>query len=401
HGIEPPERRRAAGKDHAGTLSLRVAVSGARLEIRVRDDGGGIAVDRLAAEAVARGMMTPAQAAYAGDDRLRLLVFQPGLSTADTLSTAAGRGIGMSIVRRVVDRLQGNITLHSAQGQGTEVVLSVPVSVMAQQIVLLRVRGQVFGVPAPALARIVQVAADAVRQVDGGSAALVDGDEVPLADLGAVLGLPGDAPDCCRGLLWVVAIRTPTGVLGLVVDDVLEVRDLPVAPLDAPLADDDRLVGTVMLEREKLALVLSPAGLRMEGGAASRGAVALNCRALPPRILVVDDSPTIRALERSILEAHAYRVDSAEDGREALDRMENDPPDVVVSDLDMPRLDGFGLLVAMRGHPRLSTVPVVLVSSRDSDDDRRRGLALGAAAYLIKTRFSQGEFLNVIGRLSS
>lgn len=398
HGIETPAARRAAGKDETGHLTLRVATVGPRLEIRVADDGAGISADRLAQAAVARGILGPAEVDRADEDRLRQLVFHPGLSTAGRLSTTAGRGMGMAIVRRLVDRLQGDVVLHSRPGQGTEVVMSVPVTVLAQRVVLVRAAGRLFGLPAPSVVRLLQLPAQAVVAVAGSAVALVEEREVPLAELAALMGLTAAHP--VRDSLCVVLVRVGAEVIGLAVDAVEDVRDLPVSPLEAALVDDPRLVGTVTLEAGALALMLSPAGLR-----AGQVVGAPTLHAAPPGppalVLVVDDSPTIRSLERTILEAHSYRVEVAVDGRDALERIERSRPDVVVSDIEMPRLDGLGLLAAMRADPRLADLPVVLVSSRADEETRGRAVALGAHGYLLKTHFDQREFLDTIGRLTA
>lgn len=398
HGVEPIAERRAAGKDATASLTLRVATVGPRLEVRVADDGAGIAVDRLAREAVARGILSPAQAERAEADTLRQLVFHPGLSTAGRVSTTAGRGMGMAIVRRLVDRLQGDVLLHSQPGRGTEVVMSVPVTVLAQRVVLVRAAGQTFGLPAPSVVGLLALPAQAVVMVDGGSVAVLDERELPLAELGALMGL--GAPHESGANLSVALVRVGPEVVGLAVDGVEDVRDLQVSPFDPMLVDDPRLVGTVTLEGGALALVLSPAGLR-----AGRVTGAVSPRVGPPRpparVLVVDDSPTIRSLERTILEAHSYRVDVAVDGRDALERMERLRPDLVVSDIEMPRLDGLGLLAAMRADARLADLPVVLVSSRADTEARQRAAELGAQGYVLKTRFDQREFLDIIGRLTA
>lgn len=396
HGIEPPHERVAAGKDPAGRLVLSVVPAGPRLEVKVADDGRGLDTARLAAEAVARGVISAAQAARADADRLRQLVFLPGLSTAESLTTAAGRGMGMAIVRRVADRLQGQVRVESRPGAGTQVVLSVPLGALAQRLVLVRAHGRCFALPAQAVSRITMLDADAPVRVDGDVLAMIDGREVPLGHLGVLLGLPGSPP--AGDSLCVVLAHGATELVGLVVEAVLDVRELPVAPLEPPLADDPRLAGAVMLEQGILALVLAPTAL------AVRGSQAAELLAEPPPkraplVLVVDDSNTTRTLERSILESHGYRVEVAVDGRDALDRLAGMVPDVVVSDLDMPRLDGFGLLAAIRSDSRLGGVPVVLVSSRGSDADRQRGLSLGADAYIVKTRFDQDDLLRTLGRL--
>ncbi|MGE5514408.1 MAG: response regulator [Bacteroidota bacterium] len=397
HGIETPAQRLAAGKDPTGHLTLSVASSGPRLEIRVGDDGAGIAVARLAQEAVARGLLGPDQAARADDDQMRQLAFHPGLSTADHLSTTAGRGMGMAIVRRLVDRLQGQVELRGRPGGGTEVVIRVPVSIMVQRVVLVQAGGRLFGLPASAVVRLLHVPASAVVMLEGRAVVTVDNAELPLADLAGLLGLPaggGRDADLCVAL-----VRTAGEVVALSVDNVADTRDQWVSPLEPSLVDDPRLAGTVTLAGGVLALVLSPGGLR---GALTATTISLpKPPRAPPLVLVVDDSPTIRALERAILEAHSYRVEVAVDGRDALDRMARRRPDLVVSDIEMPRLDGLGLLAAMRADPALAEVPVVLVSSRTSPESRNAGMALGAGGYLLKTRFDQREFLDTIERLTA
>lgn len=225
---------------------------------------------------------------------------------------------------------------------------------------------------------------------------VIDDVEVPLTDLAGLLGLPrGERRD---GDLCIALVRAAGEVLAFSVDRVADTRDLWVSPLEPALVDDPRLAGTVTLAGGVLALVLSPGGLR-DGNAAA--AFMPKPPRVSPLVLVVDDSPTIRALERAILEAHSYRVEIAVDGRDALERMARRRPDLVVSDIEMPRLDGLGLLAAMRADPRLAAVPVVLVSSCTSPERRDAGTALGAGGFLLKTRFDQREFLETIERLTA
>ncbi|MBC7951329.1 MAG: response regulator [Rhodospirillaceae bacterium] len=401
HGIEGRAERMAAGKDPVGHLSLSVAASGPRLEVRVTDDGRGLDARVVGREAAARGLMDPAQVEHADPDRLRQLIFEPGFTTAHAVTTTAGRGMGMSIVRKVVNRLQGNVELNSQPGQGTEVMMSVPVTLLAQRLVLVEVRGQVFGLPAAALVRLAMVPTDTMVRVEGQVLAVIDEFEVPLVDLGNLLSLPGSMELGTEAS--VAVMRHGRTRLGLVADRFRDVRDLPVAALDLPLTNDSRLAGTVVLKDGGLALVLSPVGLAMYATIPAVAAfVAKPVVRKVPAVLVVDDSITTRTLERSILETHGYRVILAVDGRDAMEKLIGAGvvrPDIVVSDLEMPRLDGFGLLSAIRSDARLRSLPVILVSSRDTPADRERGLTLGADAYIVKTRFDQDDLLRTIERL--
>lgn len=397
HGIELPAERLAAGKPAAGLIRLSVRAEAGRLTLRVQDDGRGLDVAAIARRAVAGGLLGEEEAGRRDPDTLRQLVFEPGLSTAGAVSAFAGRGMGLPIVRRVVTRLQGTVEARPAEGGGAVVTLRVPVTVMAQRVVLARAGGQMFALPSVAVQRLAVVAGDSLVPVDGQPGALVDGGECRLVDLGGLLGL---APVAAGPAVAVAILSQERPRLGLVVESFADVRDLPVAALEAPLAEHPLLAGTVLLDDGRLVLVLAPAGLAAAArpGAGAPGPPAV--RAEPPLVLVVDDSITTRTLEKSILESHGYRVDLAVDGRQALELLAQRRPTVVVSDIEMPRLDGFGLLAAMKRSRDWRDIPVVLVSSRDSATDRERGLRLGAGAYIVKTRFDQDDLLEAIGRLA-
>lgn len=389
HGIEPPEERLAEGKEGEGRLSLSVAAQGGRLVVEIADDGRGIDTAAVQKVAAARGLLAT------GDrESLQRLIFLPGFSTARAVTTGAGRGMGMAIAQGVATRLQGSLEVDSAPGRGTRVILAVPLALLAQPLLLLKARGEVFALPVSALGGVHSLSVDDLIPLEGGSAAVIDGVQVRLVDLGALLGLAGrmrTGRSACVAVINHGPVR-----LGVVADRFLDVREYVVMALDPPLAEDERLAGSVVLDDGRLVLVLVPAALL---SLAVPGKVALvPCAAAAPRrtVLVVDDSSTTRALERGLLETQGYKVLLATNGRDALERMAEEVPWLVVSDIEMPELDGFGLLAAMRGDPRLVAVPVVVVSSRDGPADRARGRALGVVAHLSKTGFDQDEFLNIV-----
>lgn len=398
HGIEPPGERVAAGKPPLGLVRLEARVAAGRLVVTVADDGRGIDPRALARRAVERGLLSPEAAARADAAQLRQLAFEPGLSTSGAVTAFAGRGMGMSIVRKVVGHLHGSVAVDGRAGGGTVATLTVPVAIAAERLLLLEVRHQIFALPGSAVERVGSAAVpDDLVTVDGvAMAAMGAGDRVPLADLGLILGLP--PPETPAASLVVAVLRAAR--VGLVVDALGEVVDLPVDALAPPLADDPLLAGSVVLPDGRLVLVLSAPALA-SGAIGGRAALAKAPRARPPPlVLVVDDSITTRMLEKSILESHGYRVALAVDGRQALDMLAGQRPDVVVSDIEMPRLDGFGLLAAIKRSPALRDIPVVLVTSRATESDHERGLELGAAAYIVKTRFDQDDLLEAIGRLA-
>lgn len=398
HGLEPAGERRAAGKDPTGALTLSVQGGGGRVMVTVRDDGRGIDPRAVGRAAARRGLIDEAEAEHGDPDRLRMLLFEPGFSTSGQVSTFAGRGMGLAIIRRLAARLQGTVDLESEPGRGSAISLVVPITVLAQRVVLAVVRGQIFGLPATALVRVAGVAREQMVVAGGRTLARIDGEDVPLADLGALLDLPGEF--LAERDLCVAVMRHGAGRLGLVVDAFRDIRDLPVAALEPPLADDPRLGGVVSLDAGRLALVLSPAGLMVPGSARAAPPPRQPPPRQPPLVLVVDDSMTTRTLEQSILHGHGYRVMVAVDGRDALLKMAEQQPDLVVSDVEMPNMDGFALLTEIKGRPEWNGIPVVLVTSRDSPEDIARSQALGADDYIIKTRFDQEDWLATIARLT-
>ncbi|WP_448187762.1 hybrid sensor histidine kinase/response regulator [Azospirillum sp. sgz301742] len=392
HGIEPPDERVSAGKRPGGHILFEASVSGSRLRLRIEDNGRGLdlaAIRRRAGSLAAQDGELP-------DDRLLELLFEPGFSTAETVTEIAGRGMGLSIARREVAGLQGQLTLAPRPGGGTVILIEVPVSLSGQRLVFVEAGGQVMALPAADVVHLHHGHADALYTLEGRAMLRLDGDDVPVSNLAALLGLevPDETPE--RPLLAVV--RSGERRTALVVDALVATRDAVVASAEESGLDPARFIGTVLLDDGSPALVLNAAAL----GAAEP--MALPAPRVPrpaarPRILVVDDSITTRTLEKSILEAHGYDVTLCVDGREALERLGTDRVDLIVSDVEMPRMDGFALVQAVKTDTRLADIPVILVTSRGSDEDRERGMHLGADAYIVKARFDQNDLLERIRRL--
>ncbi|PWC42337.1 response regulator [Azospirillum sp. TSO22-1] len=386
HGIETPEQRIAAGKPPGGRILVEASVAGGRLRLRIEDDGRGLdlaAIRRRAADG------TP-------DDRLLDLVFEPGFSTAETVTEIAGRGMGLSIARREVIGLQGQLTLSPRPEGGTVILIEVPLSLSGQRLVFVEAGGQVMALPAADVVRLHRADAAALGSLEGRPVVRIDGEDVLVSSLAALLGL--QPPAGVREHVQLAVVRSGERRTALAVDALVATRDAVVASAEEAGLDPARFIGTVLLDDGSPALVLNAASL----GAAepvALPAVAAARPAVKPCILVVDDSITTRTLEKSILEAHGYHVVLCVDGREALERLGTLKVDLVVSDVEMPRMDGFALVQAVKTDPRLADIPVILVTSRGSDEDRERGMRLGADAYIVKSRFDQDDLLERIRRL--
>lgn len=404
HGIEAPEERLNAGKRAAGCVRLETAVVNGRLQVVIEDDGRGIDMARIAREAAARGLIGP-DAPAGGDEaaaslpleQLTSLLAEPGFSTAAAVTEISGRGMGVTIARREVLHLQGQLTIAPRPGGGTVVTVEVPVSLSSQRLLFVAVGGHTLALPSADVARVMRVRTTDLLPLGGSPALRLEDEDVPVVPLAALLSLPLPAP---ADWVTLAVARINGRRMALAVDEALSTRDAVVSGIDEVGLDPLRFQGTVLLENGAPALVLNAGSLALPThGLPGLPVSTPSAMARRSHILVVDDSITTRTLEKSILEAHGYRVTLCVDGREALETLHAQTVDLIVSDVEMPRMDGFALVQAVKSDPVLSDIPVILVTSRASDVDRQRGLRLGADAYIVKTRFDQDELLDGIRRL--
>ena len=412
HGAEPPEARREAGKPPALAILFEIEARGSRLVIGIHDDGRGPDLATIAARARERGLLRPGEQPDA--ERLLALVFEPGFSTAASLDTLSGRGIGLSVVAETVRRLQGHVRLEPRAPHGASLVMNLPLSAARRPVLLVEAGGATYALPSVSAERLLRldraaldtVAGRPVARVGQGASAVT----LPVADLAGLLGSARDIG--AETAFSAVLLRAGARRCLLAVDALLDVRALLVLPAP-PIGDEAGLVvGTVVLGSETPVLVLDPEALIARAGESVPAWARLGAKgyvtesgtmpqARRSTILVVDDSITTRTLEKSILEAAGYRVVVCVDGQDALDRLRSgiEPVDLVVADVEMPRLDGFGLVKALRGEEAFARLPVILMTSRGASEDVARGLELGADAYLTKQRFDQRELLDTVGQL--
>lgn len=396
HGIETPAIRARAGKEDAGTIAVDARIDRGRLTIAVRDDGAGLDDAAIAARARTAGLIAADAPAPRGA-ALHALLFEQGFSTADRLDEVAGRGIGLSVVAEVARRLHGSATIARAAGGGTVVRIAVPVALTRRTLLLVEVGDMRLAVPADAVKQVRRLDPAALTPSGTETMLTLDGTAIPVGRLGDALGV---AHGTVGGTLPAILVAADGAQRILVVDALSDVRALLVGDVSAIAADVPLVLGTVLLNGE-IVLVLDPAQL-VRGGGSSLPIAATPGPDLRSRtILVVDDSITTRTLERSILEAQGYRVLVEIDGLAGLERLRSglDAIDLVVADVEMPRMDGFALLAAIRNDPALKTLPVVMMTSRNSPDDIERGLSLGADAYVTKQDFDQGKLIGVVQQL--
>lgn len=415
HGAEPPEERLARGKPERAEVILELASRGGRLAISIRDDGRGPDLPRIEQVAVDRGLLQPRGPDHPPPmiDQLLSLVFTPGFSTAGEVDRLSGRGMGLSVVAEAVRKLQGSVLLRPRYPYGTEVLLNVPFTAARQPLLLLEAEERMFGLPAHAVERLLRLPVDALESVEGRPTVRIEisGQDVvvPVVTLAALTGSANAPFPTEAGHVKAVLVRHGSRTCALAVNAFHDVRTMLVSDVQA-IGLTELVSGTVLLDNEVPALVLSPDRLvehwvRNESRLAA-GGLGLAQRAPDEErrartILVVDDSITTRTLEKSILEAQGYEVLLSVDGIDALHVLRSGEAmvDLIIADVEMPRMDGFGLLQAIKNDPRLSPLPVILMTSRADPDDVRRGLDLGASAYITKQKFDQRELLATIGQV--
>ncbi|WP_224244851.1 hybrid sensor histidine kinase/response regulator [Hyalangium gracile] len=392
HGLETPEERRRAGKPPEGRISLAARLSGGRVQVSVEDDGRGLDLDAIRARARAQGWDVPE-----GIDAARL-IFRPGLSTASQVTSVSGRGVGLDVVRSQVEGLRGSVDVSFLPGAGTRFVLDVPLTLSTLRVLLVSAGGQQFALPAESVERLMRLAPTEVREVEGRQVWVAQDVLVPLTSLASVLGLPAGVP---RARLATVVLASGSLRVALGVDEVLAEQEVLVRGLGARVRRARHVSGAAVLPDGKMALLLHPASLiRIAEGLPHASLFpAPTARRARQRILLADDSPTTRALEQSLLEAAGYEVLACADGAEAWERLQRVGADALVTDVEMPRMDGFALTEAVRTSPRFSRLPVVLVTARDKPEDKTRGLEVGASAYLVKSAFDQTNLLETLRRL--
>jgi two-component system chemotaxis sensor kinase CheA len=397
HGIERADERVAAGKPTQATVRFHAMQLGSEVILTVTDDGKGIDVARVRAEASRGGgdtsSLTDEEAAY--------LVFRSGVSTADFVSEISGRGVGLDVVRANVEAARGRVEISTEAGIGTEFRIVVPITLAVLPCLLVEAGGQTHAIP---MHSIVLAQNEGVEtRSEGRPVVWVGSQAVPLASLGATLGLEADED----GPVIVVAgltrqhafrVRTLVGQRDVVVKGLSGLLPRLDVIAGASVEPDGSIVLVLdvagLIDRARLAQAGRSAAVMAEDGAAPAGRVPQRAK-----VLVVDDALTVRELQRSILERGGYDVVTASDGLEAMAVLAEGPVDLVLTDVEMPRMDGFALTVAIRAHPARGNVPVLILTSRANEEDRQRGLEAGADGYIIKSAFNEAALLSAVERL--
>ncbi|MDQ4025762.1 MAG: response regulator [Actinomycetota bacterium] len=401
HGIEDQETRRRAGKPAEGEIVVRVAQRGDAVQIEVEDDGGGVDVEGVVASALERGVLSEDEGRALGERQALSLIFRPGFSTSPIITDVSGRGVGLDVVRATVEQLHGTVDVENRPGRGATFVLVLPLTLATIHSVVVGAGGEVLAVPLTNVVRVVNLGRADVSSTEGRPISTIDGEALPIAHVADLLGLPRQAPTAGAAHPTVV-VASGDRKMGLVVDRLAGTQDVVLHALPDRFGRVAGIAAASILGSGELVMVLNVSDL-IGGPTLSESArpIALprDTEQAPASILVADDSITTRTLERNILRSAGYEVVVAADGAEAWKLLQQGGCDLVVSDVDMPKMGGFELTQRIRADVRLRDLPVVLVTSLDDPADRERGVQAGADAYIVKGSFDQDRLLSTIRRL--
>jgi two-component system chemotaxis sensor kinase CheA len=390
HGVELPEARLEAGKTKQAVVGLHAAQVGSKVVISISDDGAGINVAAVRTAAAKAGI----DITTLNEEESLHLIFRSGISTAKVLTEDSGRGVGLDVVATAVAAIHGTVQVVNHPGLGAEFRIVVPITLTVVPCLIVSISGQSFALPLQGIVRMLE--AQHVQVVSGRQLAVVDGRAIPVSDLAALLGLPSAE----KGP-WVL-LGTTDSSHAFQVETVMQKRDVVVRGLTGRLRELKSVSGASIEPNGSILLVLDVPNLLARAALVNIASEATDKPAAPAAqlsVMVVDDALMVRELQRSILERGGYAVRTASDGAEALAMLVELPADLVVTDVEMPNLDGLDLIQSIRRHPRLANIPVLIVSTHGSDEDHQRGLDAGADAYIVKTSFDEVGLLSAVSRL--
>ncbi|MDR2662504.1 MAG: response regulator, partial [Treponema sp.] len=402
HGIESPGERKTLGKDETGLLVIRCVRESGNMKITITDDGRGIDTEGIRKKIVEKGMVSKETAASLNEEELINYIFQSGFSTAEKLSSVSGRGVGMDAVRNNIERMKGSITVESAPGAGTVFAISVPLSMASLMGFPVSSGTMKFIIPANFVDTILLVGREDIITVVDRPGIKYEGRIVKLYYLHQILKIPGAEKKQESESVFVVIVRAYEETIALAVSSISSMRQVILKNMPSFLENMAVFSGVVLSEDYEMVPALHiPTLIKMARRTKTIDMKKrhIDYERLRKSILVVDDSRPTRDIERDILQAEGYRVDTAADGSEALAAAKNTRYDLICTDLAMPNMDGFMLTENIRKNDNLKNIPIVIISSKTDEEDQKRAAMLGANRYIVKNSFNDHNLLSAIREL--
>ncbi len=389
HGVESREARRAAGKPEQGEITLTVRQAGNEIAIELADDGAGLDLDRIREKA--RGLGLIAEGTQPTDAQLLECMFQPGFSTASKVTAISGRGVGMDVVRAEITALGGRVDVTTERSRGTRFTLSLPLTLAVAQAVLVRAGGRLWALPAPMIEQVQQVREDALLNYYVRHEVEWQGKSYPFHYLPRLLGDTSHNPETKRHNP-VLLLRTGQGTAAIHVDEMVGNQEIVVKNIGPQLARVSGVSGATVLGNGEIVLIIHPVQLAQRAGISlfdpnaerAIGSVPAAGAEGPPLVMIVDDSLTVRKITSRLLTREGFAVVTARDGVEALQQLAEHTPDVILLDIEMPRMDGFEFTKSLKNDPKQAHIPIIMITSRTAEKHRARARELGVDLYLGK-----------------
>ncbi|MBF0506379.1 MAG: hybrid sensor histidine kinase/response regulator [Nitrospirae bacterium] len=415
HGIEAPEERVKLGKPARGTIRVSASYEAGGVLIHLSDDGCGIPLGKVKERALRRKILSEDEINVMTESAIIDLIFQPGFSTSAIITDISGRGVGMDVVKKnILEDLRGTLRIETKAGAGTAFYIRLPMTLAVMRILLIEACGMTFGIVAHYVREIIRVPESDFTQVVDKKAIRLRNEFIPLVSLDSLLKVPvpeqlqktGKAQALSgAGEPLIIIVRMGDENLGLMVDGLLDEEDMVIKSLPSHMNNIKLVSGFTLSGKNEIINVLHipalvEAAKEMRGEGLLKGARAVQREEKGVNILVVDDSVNTRDIEKSILEAYGYTVELAEDGMEALEKTREFKYDLIITDVEMPRLDGFSLTEKLRSDETYKDIPIIIVTSREKEEDKRRGIMVGANAYIIKGTFDQTNLLETVQNLA-
>ena len=402
HGIETIEERASSGKPRVATVKLSASHSGGMLKIRVSDDGRGINTEKLREKLINKKLVAKEIIPDLSDNELLEFLFLPDFSTRDEVTEMSGRGVGLDVVRNMVRDLRGSVSVTNDPGSGAEFVLKLPLTLSVISALLVEISNEPYAFPLTKVDRILKIDPKSISEMEGRQYISIDNKNIGLISAAQVLGF--EQADSAGGMLTVVLISDRLDTYGVVVDRYIDQKQLSVSVLDERLGKVTNVSSAALMENGAPLFILDVDDMvrsinyMVSGGVLGDvfHAAEAQLKSHRKRILVVDDSLTVREVEKDLLSSRGYIVDLAVDGMDGWNAVRRCSYDLVISDVDMPRMDGIDLVKSIKQDLHLKSLPVMIVSYKDRSEDRRRGLDAGADYYLTKGSFHDDTLINAV-----
>jgi len=404
HGLELTSERRDSGKNESGKISLSAFQEGSQVVIEVADDGKGIDVVKVREKAIAKGIVAKERIDDMVDEQVFQLLFTPGFSTQEDVTETSGRGVGLDIVRSAVAKLKGMVEVTSELGKGTRFILRLPLTLAITESLLVVAGSDTFAIPIEAVVETIRANPDEIKTVETKDVITVRGHILPVVRLNDIFGLPRKGIFEKR-FFSVVIVQSVEKRIGILVDELIGRQEIISKSLGDPLRNVKNVGGATILGSGQVILILDIPSIidAAEGVIAPRQVASTEKKVASSKkkktILLAEDVLSTAMLQKNILESVGYSVVIARDGKEAHEKALQESFDLIITDVLMPRMNGFELIAALRKEKVYKDIPIVVVTTRESDADKRRGLEAGADAYILKSDFTSEGLLDTLERL--